>query len=326
MESRIVNYLQHIALGEPKSYERLTLFPMYLDNGKGPDFLTLGQAMGEQLLTITEVSESGSVGDLKVENKCSRPVLILDGEELIGAKQNRVLNTTILLKEKSETFVPVSCTEQGRWSYLSAEFAESETVMSPSVRQHKLRSVSESMRLTGNSRSNQGVLWNEIDKLSLRAGVNSNTGAMRDVHDSRREQLEKYVKAIKLQEGQTGLLVLISGVVIGFENVSRPDAFANLYPKLLRSYAMDAILSQSDHLAARPDELAREFLQIAALTGQSEHKSLGYGKDYRFTGDVVVGSALEVNETLVHLAFFRTDASGGEESISSSHRSRRFRE
>jgi hypothetical protein len=69
-------------------------------------------------------------------------VLLLDGEELAGAKQNRVLNTTILLPEKSETVVPVSCTEANRWSYLSALFEESGEVMSAQIRAAKVHSVS----------------------------------------------------------------------------------------------------------------------------------------------------------------------------------------
>lgn len=58
---------------------------------------------------------------LAVINDGPIAVLIIDGEELIGAKQNRVLNTTVLLKERSKTVIPVSCTEQGRWQWRSAE-------------------------------------------------------------------------------------------------------------------------------------------------------------------------------------------------------------
>jgi ARG and Rhodanese-Phosphatase-superfamily-associated Protein domain len=35
-------------------------------------------------------------------------VLILDGEELVGAKQNRIVNVTILVVTQSEIVIPVS--------------------------------------------------------------------------------------------------------------------------------------------------------------------------------------------------------------------------
>jgi hypothetical protein len=49
-------------------------------------------------------------------NKGSRPPLIVDGEELVGAKQNRVVNLTILVAAASTLKIPVSCIEAGRWS------------------------------------------------------------------------------------------------------------------------------------------------------------------------------------------------------------------
>jgi hypothetical protein len=45
------------------------------------------------------VSEGGSVPNLRVINKTPHHVLLFDGEELKGAKQNRILNTTILIAE-----------------------------------------------------------------------------------------------------------------------------------------------------------------------------------------------------------------------------------
>jgi len=321
----IVSHLPDSALGTGQTFENLTVLPLTIHNEDGPDYLTLGQAMSSQLLVITEINEGGSVPDLKVMNKSDHAVLLLDGEELVGAKQNRVLNTTILIKAKSETIVPVSCTEQGRWSYLSEEFADSGTVMSPSVRQFKVRSVSESLRSTGNRHSDQGEVWDEIDKLSLRAGVQSDTSAMRDVHESKKKQLSDYCEAIQLVEGQTGLLVLVSDQVVGLDCISQPSAFAELYPKLLKSYAMDAILSESNHSSKDPIRLAKDFLRDAGSANKTVHDSVGYGQDLRFTGDSIVGSGLQVDQTMIHVAFFCSQASERGNRMSSSRNRRRFR-
>ena len=118
--------------------------------------------MEGQLLTVTEVTEGGTVPELKVINRGEKPVLLLDGEELSGAKQNRVLNTTILLKEKSETVIPVSCTEHGRWSYRSSHFEESGHIMSAKLRRVKNASVHENLKAVHAFRSDQGAVWDEI--------------------------------------------------------------------------------------------------------------------------------------------------------------------
>src|SRR5262245_6186207 len=88
-----------IALGAPQVHRNLVVFPIVTSSPNPAQWLTLAEAIEQQLLTVTEVSHSGSVPELAVNNRADRPVLLLDGEELVGAKQNRVLNTTILLKE-----------------------------------------------------------------------------------------------------------------------------------------------------------------------------------------------------------------------------------
>jgi hypothetical protein len=61
-----------------------------------PGWLTLEEAGARA--RVTEVSEAGSVPFLQVANGADRPLLLLDGEELIAAKQNRILNTTVLVQ------------------------------------------------------------------------------------------------------------------------------------------------------------------------------------------------------------------------------------
>ena len=57
----------------------------------------VAEARQQGLAAVTEVSESGSVPTLLLDNTADEALFLLDGEELIGAKQNRILNTTILI-------------------------------------------------------------------------------------------------------------------------------------------------------------------------------------------------------------------------------------
>jgi hypothetical protein len=51
----------------------------------------------------------------------------MSGEQLLGAKQNRVLNISIMVASKSDLPIPVSGVEAGRWRYQSRKFASSGT-------------------------------------------------------------------------------------------------------------------------------------------------------------------------------------------------------
>ncbi len=73
----------------------LTIAPLLRFDAADPDWLTLDEAIAAGSLTVTEVSQAGSVPTLRVVNGGERAVLLLDSEELVGAKQNRVLNTSV---------------------------------------------------------------------------------------------------------------------------------------------------------------------------------------------------------------------------------------
>jgi hypothetical protein len=96
---------------------------------------------------------------------------------------------------------------------------------------------------------------------------------------------------------------------MGFDVVSRERAFASLHPKLLKSYAMEAVLdagqdSIGGNRAQGTDE-PRSFLAEAAGCDEKSYNSVGMGSDFRYTGKKVIGSALAVEDHVVHTAFFR---------------------
>lgn len=113
---------EHLTIGPAVDSGRLTMHPLINENIIEPQYLTLDQALGNGVITISEVSQSGRVPELMVTNRGKQPVFLLDGEELKGAKQNRVLNVSVLVPGDRKIVVPVSCVEQGRWSQQTRSF------------------------------------------------------------------------------------------------------------------------------------------------------------------------------------------------------------
>jgi hypothetical protein len=293
--------VEALQVGEPQAYGPLAVFPLRLAENGGPAYVTLRQAITGGQAAITEVSEGGSVPELRVVNKGDRRVLVLDGEELRGAKQNRVLNTSILIGGHSSLVVPVSCTEQGRWSYASRQFDESEFVADRQVRYAMKDSVNANLAAGVGHRSDQGRVWQEVGALHERHMTSSPTGAMRDAYQSRKGDLDAVLAAFPLQDGQQGMLVLHGARVVGLDLVSRAPQYAELHDKLLRSYAFEALVAGGE-----PGDrcVADAFLErIADLPGR-RYKSPGLGWDVRYEGAGVLGSALTYRGHAVHAAFF----------------------
>ena len=325
MDTAIKNCLFSLKIEVPQRHKVMTVFPLVEPSDGGPDYMTLKEALEKSLLQVTEVSSGGSVPELKVVNNAPVSVLLLDGEELVGAKQNRVLNTTILINEKSELVIPVSCTEQGRWAYVSKSFHDSDTVMSPKLRVEKAKTVSGSLRNTGQYRSDQGTVWRSIDEMSAQAGTVSETGAMKDIFEQKKKDLDDYLQAFRRIPGQKGFLVFRGAEPVGFDFVSREKAFADLFPKLIKSYAMEAVLADTQGESRGEPGLAEDFIKEAAGCDEKTYDSVGRGRDYRYESKTVVGSALAVDDRVIHLAFFRVSESDKSGEMAGTRRRVRFR-
>jgi len=297
--------LKKIKLGELQVHGHVTVIPVIGANGAGPDYLTMKEALGGQLLLVTEVTEGGVVPELKVINRGEKPVLLLDGEELYGAKQNRVLNTTILLREKSETVIPVSCTEHGRWSYRTSHFEDSGHIMSAKIRSVKNTSVYENLKAMSVFRSDQGAVWDEIAIQAHLNKVSPVTGAMKDVLEAKKEELDSFLEHFPAVTDQNGLLVLVNGEVVGLDRVSKKEAFKIIHPKLIRSYVMDALTEKPSKEKETPGEKVDAFFRRILRCTEERFDSVGYGQDYRYEGRKVVGSALVHDQKVIHMAFFQ---------------------
>lgn len=309
MDETMKELLADIELGEMQRHENMAVFPITLTGDGSPDYLTLREALEEAVIEVRERSRDGSVNELRLENQADRPVLLLDGEELAGAKQNRVLIATILVASRTGITIPVNCTEAGRWSYVSESFSDSGHHMSPHLRLNTYMTLAHNLGGGGGYRADQRATWDGIGDMSRRLHRSSPTSAMRDYYEQSGDDLKDYREAFESVPHQRGVLVMVNGEVAGMEMVSRESAYKSLHTKLMESYAMEALL-RSKRRGGRPlMKKARDFLDEIPSCEEKEYKSVGLGYDHRFRGKRVVGSALIYEDKVIHSAFFRKDNS-----------------
>jgi hypothetical protein len=281
------------------------MFPL-LNRGSGqPDYLTLDEALAIGCTQITEISEGGSVPELKLVNGSERRVLLLDGEELIGAKQNRILNLTVLVPPLQTLVIPVSCVEQGRWSERSEKFTSAGRTHYSSGRSAKMEQVTQSLLTTGARASDQSAIWTDISKKSIRMGSDSPTQAMAAMYERHDSDLEDYVGAFSAVEGQVGALFAINNRVIGVDLFDYALTLQKILPKLVLSYALDAIDSSVDRPTTPSVDSAKELLQALTKAEAKRFPAVGDGEDVRLSATNLAGGALVADERVVHLSAFR---------------------
>lgn len=304
---QIHTYLGRLSIGKESTFENLSVFALlHASAPASADFDLLADALAAGTARITEVDAGGRVPELRLENAGLRPVFVLDGEELVGAKQNRVANVSLLAPPGAALHIPVSCVEAGRWRYESEAFATSERTHFAKGRAEKLASVSASLRSAGSRHSDQDRVWASVAEKAASMDVRSATTAMSDVYDSVAPALEDFVAGLPAVPGQVGAAFAVNGRLAGLEGFGDRATFDGLYPKIVRSWALDAI----EERGAPPPETGPSRREVAVLLAGilsaacEDYAGVGIGRDLRIAGARVIGGALALGDDLVHLACF----------------------
>lgn len=299
--------LDRVQVGQQTTFENLTVFPLLSAASVAPDYLTLGEALAAGVLQVTEVSHGGSVPELSVVNRSDRPVFLLDGEELVGAKQNRVVNLSILVPAKRTLTIPVSCVEMGRWHYRTPEFSASPQAMHAVGRARKVDQVTYALHRVGARAADQADVWEGVEEQAMLMGVASPTGAMSDVYAQHARSIDEYVAAFSAADDQVGALFAVGPRIYGFDIFDSAATLRAYLGKLVRSYALDA-LSVGGADGEPPDARAAEsLLEATAHAAAETYPALGLGVDMRVGEAAVVGAGLFWEDRVVHLNAF-TDA------------------
>jgi hypothetical protein len=299
----VLDAARQLTYGAATTKKNITVVPLIAHDDRDPDYLTLDEALAEGCIRVTEVNEHGSVPTLKVVNTSSAAVFLLDGEELLGAKQNRVINLSILVPASRETVIPVSCVESGRWRSTSETFAASRTAQFAEGRAAKMRQVTHSLETEGHHASDQGEVWAQIAAKSSRLAVTSDTSAMSALFEKVDRPIDDLVAPFRPQARQVGAVFAIDGRVAGLELFDAASTWRKLAPKLLRSYSLDALDPSRGLRTSGINDVPTMLARLKTANGTT-HPAVGEGEDVRLSSAEVVGAALCARGRVIHLSVF----------------------
>jgi hypothetical protein len=281
-----------VEFGRLTTFRNLSVLALLGDDDRDTRYLTLDEALAQGSVQVVEVSEGGHIPELRIVNDGGLPVLLLDGEELVGAKQNRVINLTLLAPARQTRVIPVSCFESGRWHHVSPSFAASP------------RAQFAEGRAGGRRTSDQQDVWSLIADKSARLGTLSDTAAMSAMFESCHTTVEAFVAAFTPVEGQVGGVFFVNGRAAGVELFDVPGTWRTLAPKLLRSYALDALDRTDSPVAFDAAADAAALIRALTTSQASIFPAVGFGEDVRFDGAGVLGAALVGVGKAIHVSAF----------------------
>jgi len=147
------------------------------------------KALKNETLIIEEIGESGQVSKLRATNRGNKPVMLISGEGLKGAKQDRIVNVTIIIEINETVEIPVSCVERGRWSYQEGKADDKFTASNiatesirKSVREDVNKNISEGH---ASYESDQDMIWHNVAETSTEYNVNSETDNLNEVYKTK---------------------------------------------------------------------------------------------------------------------------------------------
>ena len=246
-------------VGEPSVVGGLAVFPL---SGGGEELSFGSFARGVSSgVTAKELPSGPSVNDIVISNPTGSLVLLLDGEEVLGAKQDRVFDGSVLVPAQSEVQVAVCCVERGRWD---ARGRSGRFSTSPQVSHPRLRGAMTRGRDRSSGRSSQEDVWASVNQSVIEMRATSVTFAMSDAYRSVTDRLDEMTARVPLRPEQRGAIAFVGGRFAALDWVANTNAYAELHARLVRGYAFDAVSTMERDGGVSPNVPSRADVEALA--------------------------------------------------------------
>jgi hypothetical protein len=301
----VTGWLSRLQPREAETIGRLSFTPLTLAGGDGGPGISLAhEAITAGTLEVTE-KEGGVVQELLATNKGPVPVAILEGDTLVGCKQNRVVAHSVLIAAGASAVIPVGCMQHGRWSWHGRHFGTGEMRVDAGFRREAVRETTAAKRRRERPRLDQGRLWDKVDSRLAIYGIESTSADYQEVMFQRSHAARKQVAQYKARPGDVGVMVTYDGRLVAIEVTGNPKLWTGLADRTLPSYAFIADDPQEiEQLERQSKDSAKGWLKRLARATVKLSPAIALGEDLEIAGDGLVGAGLQWSEQPIHVAVF----------------------
>ena len=295
--NNISEMLSSYQLGEIQKFGNISWQLIHGNISHKYKYLCLSNALKSKDFKIQEISEAGEVPKLHCINNTAQYVLIIQGEEIVGAKQNRIINISVIIPPKSKILLPVSCVEVGRWEY-DEEFSKGYGAFTD-LKRDVLENSIQSYDLMGEYNSDQGSVWEGISDAEIFFNKKSKTGSMNDLYNEIKSTSEIFNKRVVIGDA-LGIAVFINGTVAGLEIFYSNKFFKQIKDDLLMGYYMEAEMNKDSDKSYSTFEKAEYVIKYLSKMNPKPISGIGEGINLNIKTRNIVGSLLCHNNMLTH--------------------------
>ncbi len=259
-------------------------------------------------LVITEANEGGVVGKLVAINTTGSFLLLTDADVLIGAKQNRIINKSMLLAPASKTIIDVSCIERLRWNYTSGNFSSPGSSADHDLRKAKAASMSsmknEAREMRGNT---QGTVWSHINSRMSEENFSERTESYHEYAKYHHNRERAKFPECNPVDGCNGIAVVADGKVQCIDIFGNEEVYKYYFP-LVRDSAFRTAIKSKDTKAA---DMHEAYFKVLDALDSLETAKRNEDKQYAGAGllsmtemERLISFELTMEGQMIHQAVF----------------------
>tara|TARA_B100002003_G_scaffold49580_1_gene44717 strand:- start:76 stop:1014 length:939 start_codon:yes stop_codon:yes gene_type:complete len=288
-------------VSEPVEKNNITTFFLSSIEKNNNKYLSFSEAMAKNQVQISEVNKEGLLTKLSVSNKSSDNIIILNGELIIGTqiRQDRIVDSTVLIPGYATVLINTFCGEQYRWSpRLSNKISTSESLYFSSGRANNAADINTKL-------SKQCRIWSEISEKISDFNVKSFTNSVDQIYKKKKVNVEEIVNFFKIPSEAVGVALGINHQLVNIDIFSNNCMLQIYLPKIIRSIALDSFKKISKKSYLKKKDVHRFLRQIHQANKQKRKVVEGtLGEELQFNSESVAGSILYHKEQTVHFSAF----------------------